>query len=112
MAYASPDSFRMGNKKKKDDDDDDFMQTVIEIDETYLGGKAENKHMNERIAAKGIFEKSIVLGMLERDKEVRGFVIDEAKRDTIMAKIHENVKKGRPNNDRRTQGLLLALYSV
>lgn len=84
----------MGNKKKKDDDDDDFMQTVIEIDETYLGGKAENKHMSERVAAKGIFEKNIVLGMLERDKEVRGFVLDDAKRDTIMAKIHENVKKG------------------
>ena len=89
----------MGNKKKKsdkkdDDHDDDFMQTIIEIDETYLGGKAENKHMSERIAAKGIFEKNIVLGMLERDKEVRAFVIDDAKRDTIMAKIHENVKKG------------------
>ncbi len=84
----------MGNKKKKDDDDDDFMQTVIEIDETYLGGKAENKHMSKRVAAKGIFEKNIVLGMLERDKEVRGFVIDEAKRDTIMAKIYENVKLG------------------
>ena len=87
----------MGNKKsdKKDDDhDDDFMQTIIEIDETYLGGKAENKHMSERVAAKGIFEKMIVLGMLERDKEVRAFVLDDAKRDTIMAKIHENVKKG------------------
>ena len=89
----------MGNKKKKgdkkdDDHDDDFMQTIIEIDETYLGGKAENKHMSERVAAKGIFEKMIVLGMLERDKEVRAFVIDDAKRDTIMAKIHENVKKG------------------
>ncbi len=85
----------MGNKKKKkdDDDDNDFMNTIIEIDETYLGGKAENKHMSERIAAKGIFEKNIVLGMLERDKEVRAFVIDDAKRDTIMAKIHENVKK-------------------
>ncbi len=84
----------MGNKKKKDDDDDDFMNTIIEIDETYLGGKAENKHMSERIAAKGIFEKNIVLGMLERDKEVRAFVIDEAKRDIIMAKIHENIAKG------------------
>ncbi len=89
----------MGNKKKKsdkkdDDHDDDFMQTIIEIDETYLGGKAENKHMSERVANKGIFEKSIVLGMLERDKEVRGFVIDEAKRDVIMAKIYENVKLG------------------
>ncbi len=84
----------MGNKKKKDDDDDDFMQTVIEIDETYLGGKAENKHMSERVAAKGIFEKNIVLGMLEREKEVRAFLIDDAKRDTIMAKIYENIKQG------------------
>ncbi len=32
--------------------------------------------------------------MFKRDKEARGFVIDDAKRDTIMAKIHENVKKG------------------
>ncbi len=86
----------MGNKKKKKDydDDNDFMNTIIEIDETYLGGKAENKHMSERIEAKGIFEKNIVLGMLERDKEVRAFVLDDAKRDTIMAKIHENIAKG------------------
>jgi transposase-like protein len=86
----------MGNKKKKDDEDDndDFMNTIIEIDETYLGGKAENKHLTERIFAKGIFKKNIVLGMLERNKEVRGFVIDEAKRDIIMTKIHENIAKG------------------
>jgi transposase-like protein len=89
----------MGNKKKKgdkkdDDNDDDFMQTIIEIDETYIGGKAENKHISERVAAKGIFKKMIVLGMLERGEEVRAFVLDDAKRDTIMAKIHENVKKG------------------
>lgn len=89
----------MGNKKKKsdkkdDDHDDDFMQTIIEIDETYLGGKAENKHISERVTAKEIFEKIIALGMFEQDKEVRAFVLDDAKRDTIMAKIHENVKKG------------------
>lgn len=84
----------MGNKKKKDDDDDDdngFMNTIIEIDETYLSGEAKNKHMSERVKAKGFFKKNIILGMLERGKEVRAFVIDKAKRDVIMEKIIENV---------------------
>jgi len=80
----------MGNKKK-DDDDDDFMTGIIEIDETYLGGKAENKHMSKRIAAKGIFEKSVILGMLSRNKEVRAFKIDNAKTNTIYPYILENV---------------------
>jgi transposase-like protein len=86
----------MGNKKKDDDDDNDdngFMNTIIEIDETYLGGEAKNKHMSERVRAKGFFKKNIVLGILERNKEVRAFVIDEAKRDVIMEKIIENVAK-------------------
>ncbi|MCE2687190.1 MAG: transposase [Rickettsiales bacterium] len=50
--------------------------------------------------------------MLKRDKEVRASVIDDAKRDTIMAKIHENVKKRQSNYDRRTQVLLLALRPI
>ncbi len=65
------------------------------MDETYVGGKAENKYMSKRVATKGIFSKMIVLGMLERDKEVRAFVVDDAKRDTLMAKIYENVELGR-----------------
>ena len=36
----------MGNKKK---DKDGFMSNIIEIDEMYLGGQEENKHMSERI---------------------------------------------------------------
>ena len=84
----------MGNKKK-DDDDDDFMGTVIEMDEAYFGGKAENKHMSERVAAKGIFQKIAVLGMLERNKEVRGFVLPNgAKRNDIFEKVLENIKDG------------------
>jgi hypothetical protein len=55
----------MGNKKKKgdkkdDDHDDDFMQTIIEIDETYLGGKAENKHMSERIERYPFFKQTLL----------------------------------------------------
>lgn len=38
----------MGNDK---DDGDDFMNTIIEIDKTYIGGKAKNIQMNKRISA-------------------------------------------------------------
>ncbi len=82
----------MGNKKNNDDDDN-FMNSIIEIDETYLGGKAENKHMNEKIKAKGKFKKDIALGMLERAKEVRAFKLDDTKIITIYNKIIENVEK-------------------
>jgi transposase-like protein len=82
----------MGNKKK--DDDDDFMTGIIEIDETYLGGKAENKHMSKRIAAKGIFEKSVILGMLSRNKEVRAIKIDNTRANTIFPHLVENIKEG------------------
>jgi transposase-like protein len=82
----------MGNDK---DDDDDFMNTIIEIDETYIGGKAENMHMNKRISAKGKFKKEAVLGMLERNKKLKAFILENgAKRDDIFAKILENIKEG------------------
>lgn len=82
----------MGNRKK--DDDDDFMGGIIEIDEVYLGGKAENKHMSERIKAKGKFKKDVILGMLEREKQVRAFKIKDTKTATIINKIIENIKEG------------------
>ena len=63
----------MGNNKDDDDDNDGFMNTIIEIDEVYLGGKATNKHMSERVAAKGKFKKDVVLGILERAKKIKAF---------------------------------------
>lgn len=82
----------MGNRKN--DDDDDFMNSIIEIDEVYLGDKAENKHMSERVKAKGKFKKDIVLGMLERTKQVKAFKIDNATSCIIYKKIVDNIKTG------------------
>ena len=81
----------MGNKKK---DNDDFMSNIIEIDEAYLGGKAENKHMSERIRAKEKFKKNVILGILERAKEFRACKLDNAKTNTIYDKIFDNIKEG------------------
>ena len=84
----------MGNRKDDDDDNDGFMSNIIEIDEVYLGGKAENKHMSERIKAKGKFKKDVVLGMIERAKQVRAFKLENAKTNAIFEKIIDNIKEG------------------
>lgn len=43
------------------DKDEALLSGFVEVDECYIGGRTENKHMHERIRAKGIFEKMIIL---------------------------------------------------
>lgn len=46
----------------------------VEVDETYIGGKARNMHHDKRaklMQNEGAFRKAVVVGMLERKGEVR-----------------------------------------
>ncbi len=38
-----------------------------EVDELYLSGKAENKHMSKRVKAKGVYNKAVIVGMVNRE---------------------------------------------
>jgi hypothetical protein len=71
----------------------------IEIDETFIGGKVRNmhKHSKRRIQAfaDGNYGKTIVLGMLDRNKgKVRATVIADRKADTMRSEIMGNVDRG------------------
>lgn len=44
---------------------------VIEADETYVGGKAKNKHARNRKGGQGGVGKAVVLGVLERQGDLR-----------------------------------------
>jgi transposase-like protein len=72
----------------------------IEIDETFIGGKARNMHKEKRLrlsAGRGLQggnAKTIVMGMLQRGGKVKTCIIPERNRSTMHAVVRENVEKG------------------
>jgi transposase-like protein len=69
----------------------------VEVDETFIGGKARNMHLTERqrrITATGGKDKTVVFGMLERDGRIRAKVMPDRKRESLQSEIKEHVKAG------------------
>ena len=58
----------------------------VEVDETFIGGKARNMHAGQRkVKGTGVVGKAAVLGLLERTTEVRA--------SRIACKVVPNVRK-------------------
>ncbi len=73
--------------------EDDMLGGVVEVDEAYFGGKAENKHMKDRIKAKGVYEKTIAVGMVSRtDGKVKIKKVENTTSQTLQTQIHNNIK--------------------
>src|SRR6266478_4190510 len=69
----------------------------IEVDETFIGGKARNMHRSKRaakIAGTGGKDKTAVMGILERGGKVRTKVVDNTKKKTLQPEIREHVLAG------------------
>jgi transposase-like protein len=71
----------------------------VEADETYIGGKARNMHPERRARAMGnrvagFTGKTAVLGVIERDGEVRAEVVEETSKRWIDPKVRGYVEAG------------------
>ena len=67
---------------------------TCEVDETYIGGKAQNMHMSKRIKANGVYDKSVIMGIINRDtKQVKGIKVDDATSYSLVNKINENINE-------------------
>lgn len=69
----------------------------VEIDETFIGGKARNMHRDKRarvITGTGGKDKAMVMGMVERGGEVRTFAVSNRKKNELQKNIREHVEAG------------------
>ncbi|WP_199142051.1 IS1595 family transposase [Pedobacter sp. ASV12] len=66
-------------------------------DETYVGGKNKNRHAGKKVEGsqgRSAIDKKPVLGILQRDGEVRTFVVDETSSETLTNIMVENIAVG------------------
>jgi transposase-like protein len=69
----------------------------VEVDETFIGGKARNMHRDRRaeaITGTGPSGKAIVAAVLQRGGKVRGKVVKDCRRKSLHALVRDNVEPG------------------
>jgi hypothetical protein len=76
------------------DEEEAPLTGTVEIDETYVGGKAKNMHAkqrHEKIGGRGVHGKDTVLGMVERDGRVRTLHVPSLNRFHVIDKLKEGI---------------------
>ncbi len=69
----------------------------VEVDETFIGGKARNMHKARRLRMKmgeNHGGKAIVVGMLHRGGKVHAKIVPNRKKDSLYEAINATVEKG------------------
>jgi len=80
---------------------DDFFGSKlggkVEVDETFIGGKARNMHLSERkrrITGTGTKDKTAVMGILERGGKVRAAVVPSRRKAILQDEVRKHVTAG------------------
>ncbi len=74
-----------------------ILEGEVEVDETYIGGKAKNMHKKERakkIQGRGAAGKTAVLGLVERNGRVYAKPVESTDTKTLQGIVRERVEEG------------------
>lgn len=74
-----------------------MLSGIIEADETYVGGKNDNRHEHKKVKnSKGrtAIDKTPVFGMLQRNGKVISMPVEDVTKKTLQHIINKSVRKG------------------
>src|SRR6266853_2382538 len=75
----------------------DKLSGEVEVDETFIGGKARNMHLAQRkrrITGTGGKDKTAVVGFIERGGKVQTVVVENRKKKTLQEEVKKRVEAG------------------
>jgi hypothetical protein len=67
----------------------ELLEGIVEVDETYVGGSISNKHVSKIAALKGLDNKTMVLGAVQRKGKVKVKVIPQTTIQHVEKAIEE-----------------------
>ncbi len=71
------------------------LDGMVESDETFMGGREKNKHAHKKTpGSQGGANKVAVMGIMERDGELRAKVVPDTTAKTLHAELDANVAPG------------------